>query len=80
MPLHPDVDSIFTSAQRHGAGLLGRRQCRLKPMRCVAAVLNAVPLAPLPDRLPGRAVALHKDPGRFIARLDRSPDPRRGIA
>ena len=40
--------------------------------------LNPVPFAPLPNRLLGRAVALRKNPGRFITRLDRSPDLWRG--
>jgi len=44
-------------AQGHGNGLLRRRQRRLQPVRGVAAVMNAVPIAPLPDGLLGDPVA-----------------------
>ena len=42
----------------------------------IAAVLGAAPLAPLPDGLPGDAVALSHHPDRFAARLDGGPDLR----
>ena len=44
--------------------------------RCVAPVMDAVPLPPFPDRLLGDAIALRHYPGRLGARLDRSPDLR----
>ncbi|CAM4420544.1 hypothetical protein PARU111607_18005 [Palleronia rufa] len=61
--------------QRYGNRLLGRGQRRLQPVRGVAVVVNAIPLAPLPDRLFGDAVALRNHPRRLIARLHRSSDP-----
>ena len=64
-------------AQRNRDGLLRRRQRRLQPVRHVAAVVDVVAAAPLPDRLLGDAVALGHHPRRFVARLDRSPDLRR---
>ena len=45
-------------AQRHRDGLLGGRQRGLQPMRRMAAVVHAVAVAPLVNRLLGHAVAL----------------------
>ena len=57
--------------------LLRRAQCRLKPVRRVAQVVDAIALAPLPDRLLRNPVAFRNHPSGVCARLDRSPDLRR---
>ena len=57
--------------------LLRRAQCRLKLVRCVAEVVDAITLAPLPDGLFRYPVAFRHHPCRISARLDRSPDLRR---
>lgn len=63
-------------AQRYHNRLLSRGQRGLQPMRRVAPIMDAVALAPFPDRLLGDAVALRHHPGRLGARLDHQPDLR----
>lgn len=66
-------------AQRHGHGFLRGRKRGLQAVLRMAAILNAVALAPLPDGLFGRPVALCQNPGRLIARLDQGTNfGRRG--
>ena len=55
---------------------LRRREHRLKPLRYMASVMDAVPAPPFPDSLLGDPLALRHQPGRFAARLDRGPDLR----
>ena len=57
-------------AQGHCDGLLRGRQHRLQPVRPVAAILNAVTLAPFPHGLFRRPMAFLKNPGRLIAGLN----------
>ena len=56
---------------------LRRGQCRVKPVRRVAQVVDAIALAPLPDRLLRNPVAFCNHPSGVCTRLDRSPDLRR---
>ena len=65
-------------AQCNRDGLLRRGQRRLQPVRRVAPVVDIVATAPLPHRLLRDPVTLRDQPGRFAARLDRSPDLWRG--
>jgi hypothetical protein len=67
-------------AQRHGDGFLRGRQRCLKAVRRVAAILNAVALAPFIDRLLRDAEALCQQRRRLRTRLDRSPDLRRPLS
>ena len=60
-------------AQRHSHDLLRRRQCGLKPMRCVAAILDGVALAPFVDRLGRHPEALGQHRPDLVACLDRRP-------
>jgi len=55
---------------------LSRGQCRLKLMRCVAEVMDAIELEPLPVGLFRYALAFLYHPFRVCARLDRSLDLR----
>ena len=64
-------------AQRDRDRLLGRRQRCPQPVRCVAAVMDVVPIAPLSDRLLADAVTLGYPPRRLRARLDGGSDLRR---
>jgi hypothetical protein len=61
-------------AQRHGDGLLRRRQRRQQPMRRVAAVRNAVTLAPLVDGLRRHTEPFGKNRPNLTAGLNSSPD------
>ena len=62
-------------------GFLRRRRRRLKPVRRVAAIPDAVPVAPLADGLPCDAEAPGRQGRRLRTRLDRSPHlwRRRGL-
>ena len=64
-------------AQGHRDGLLRRRQCGLKPVRRVAAILDAVSLAPFIDGLRGDPEALCKHSPSIIAGLNSGPHLRR---
>ena len=64
-------------AQSHRDSFLRRCQRRLKPMRRMAAILDAVALAPFPYSLFSRPVAFRENPSWFIAGLYRRPDLRR---
>ena len=68
-------------AQRHRHGLLSRRQGGLQPVRRVAAILDAVALAPFVDRLRRHTEALGQHRADLVARLDRRPHlrGRRGL-
>ena len=61
-------------AQRHGDGLLRRRQCGLKPVRRVAAILDAVSLAPFIDGLRRHPETFRKNRSRVIAALNGRTD------
>lgn len=62
-------------AQRHGHGLLRRRQGGLQAVWRVAAVMHAVALAPFVDRLRRHTEPLGQHRPRLIARLDRRTHP-----
>jgi len=60
-------------SQRHRHGLLGRRQGGLQPVRRVAAILDAVALAPLVDRLRRHTETRGQHRASLVAFLDRRP-------
>ena len=62
---------------RHRHRLLCRGQCRLQPVRRVAAVMNTVAVLTFVNGLLGRTEPLHQDRCRLGADLDRSPHLRR---
>ena len=76
--IRPDRQRL---AKRHCNGFLRRRRRRLKPVRRVAAIPDAVPVAPLADGLPCDAEAPGRQGRRLRTRLDCSPHPwrRRGL-
>ncbi len=64
-------------AQHHRHRLLRRCQCGLKPMRRVAAVMNAVAMPPFVDGLLSRAEPFRQHRRGRVAGPDRSPNLRR---
>ena len=64
-------------AQRYGEALLGWRQRRLQPMGRMAAILDAIALAPLVDGLRCHPETLGKNRPCIIAVLNRRSDLRR---